>query len=193
MAPATPQPDARHTFESQIRELYGRTAYTHKTHLKMADRMNGRQSRIKIIQIVVSAIIAGGAIGSIFADNPALPVLTAVVATLNLVVASYLKDVNPGAVAARHCEAGSSLWRVREDILSLLTDIRDTSISLSDLQARRDEQIAVLTDIYAGAPPTDSKAYGQAQQALKNNEELYFSDDELDRLLPKALRRGQSA
>ena len=190
MDQATPQPDARHTFESQIRELYGRTAYSHKTHLKMSDRMNGRQSFIKIVQIVVSAVIAGGAIGSIFADQPALPILTAVIATLNLIVASYLKDVNPGAVAARHCEAGSSLWRVREDILSLLTDIRDASIPLAELQARRDEVISVLTDIYAGAPPTDSKAYGEAQKALKNNEELYFAEDELDHLLPKALRRA---
>ena len=54
---------------------------------------------------------------------------------------------------------------------------------------QRDEINAELEAIYKAAPRTDSKAYAAAQDALKNQEELYFSDRELDHLLPKELRR----
>ena len=45
--------DARFAFESQVRENYGRVAYSHKTHLKMADKLAWRQSFYKIAQIVI--------------------------------------------------------------------------------------------------------------------------------------------
>lgn len=190
MEPSIPPTDARYAFESQVREAYGRVAYTHKTHLKMADRCGARQSQIKLLQIVVSGIIAGGAVGAVIADSKAAGIVTAIIATLNVILASYLKDVNPGATAALHCDAGSQLWKVREDFLSLITDARDEAISLAYLQQRREELISRLAEIYRGAPPTDAKAYAQAQDALKNKEDLTFSEQEIDLLLPNALRRG---
>ncbi|MBW8831485.1 MAG: hypothetical protein JF606_19115 [Burkholderiales bacterium] len=45
-----------------------------------------------------------------------------------------------------------------------------------------------LEEIYRGASRTDSKAYAAAQRALKDQEELFFSESELDHLLPKQLR-----
>jgi hypothetical protein len=42
--------------------------------------------------------------------------------------------------------------------------------------------------MYKAAPRTDSKAYGEAQEARKNAEELFFTDDELNKMLPKQLR-----
>lgn len=176
-------------FESQVREAYGRVAYSHKTHLKMADRKSAMQSRIKLAQIIVSAAIAGGAVGAVFSDTPILPVATALVATANLVLTSYLKDVNPGATAALHCDAGSQLWKAREDLLSLITDVHDEGVPLADLQRRRDDIQSRLAEIYRGAPPTDATAYAAAQDALKNREDLTFSERELDLLLPNALRR----
>jgi hypothetical protein len=38
---------------------------------------------------------------------------------------------------------------------------------------------------------TDGEAYGKTQDALKKNEELTFSELEIDVMLPAALRRGQ--
>ena len=37
--------------------------------------------------------------------------------------------------------------------------------------------------------PTNFKAYKKAQDALKNMEDMTFSDDEIDKFLPKELRR----
>ena len=191
---AQPSPDdARFAFESQVRENYGRVAYSHKTHLKMADKLAARQSFYKIAQIVLSALITSGAIGALVFEKRWVAAVTALVSMAQLALSSYLKDVNPGAVAALHCDAASDLWGIREDFLSLIADSRDTSSPLDELKERRIAVQERLAKIYKGAPQTDGDAYKKAQMALQNNEELTFSEAELDRLLPPSLRRGGEA
>ncbi|WP_414859209.1 hypothetical protein [Pseudomonas aeruginosa] len=53
----------------------------------------------------------------------------------------------------------------------------------------RDELQSRLTNIYATAPRTNSKAYGIASDGLKVQEEMTFSDEEIDKFLPAALHR----
>jgi hypothetical protein len=96
--------------------------------------------------------------------------------------------LNPGAETQKHREAASDIWNVRESYLSLLTDIRDASVPLTKLRTRRDELQSALHKIYKAAPRTDDVAYGKAQTALKDNEELTFSDAEIDAFLPAPLR-----
>ena len=103
-----------------------------------------------------------------------------------------MKDVDPCQAAQKHRETASAIWNIRESYLSLLTDIRDGANSLDSLRARRDALQKALFEIYQTAPNTDSKAYEKAQQALKENEELTFSDAEIDIFLPKPLRRTGS-
>ena len=74
-------------------------------------------------------------------------------------------------------------------MLSLITDMRGGCDEVQ-IRVRRDEINGQLEIIYKAAPRTDGKAYAAAQNALKNAEELYFSDCELDHLLPPALRVG---
>jgi hypothetical protein len=62
-----------------------------------------------------------------------------------------------------------------------------TSFPLSDLQKRRDDLQAQLHKIYRIAPHADGKAYGEAQDVLKNKEDLTFTDGEIDAFLPAPL------
>jgi hypothetical protein len=95
---------------------------------------------------------------------------------------------DPGAgKAQKHRETASDVWKVREACLSLLTDIRDPALPITDLRKRRDDLQAQLYKIYRAAPHTDGEAYGKAQDALKKNEELTFSELEIDVTLPAAL------
>jgi hypothetical protein len=68
-----------------------------------------------------------------------------------------------------------------------LVDIRGASAA-DPLRARRDELNASLEAIYRAAPRTNDRAYRAAQKALRQAEELFFTDDELDKMLPKQLR-----
>jgi hypothetical protein len=156
----------------------------------MADGCSAWLRRLKWGQIILSALTTAGAIGVVF-DHTSLFFTygTLLVSLGMLILNSYAKDLNPGAEAQQHREAASGIWNVRESYLSLLTDIRDPSVPLAKLRSRRDELQAALHKIYKSAPRTNDKAYGKAQTALKENEELTFSDGELDAFLPASLRR----
>lgn len=191
------QPDPHYHFESQIRECYGRCAYTHKTHEKMAERLAEKQKTWKVTNIILSALITAGAVGTLFREETGLlhyaDYATALLAFLSLAINSYLKDLDPGALAQRHRESASDIWNVRDSYQSLITDTLDPRIPIEQLRARRDALQATLHKIYLGAPFTDDKAYAKAQDALKNNEDLMFSDNEVDKMLPTTLRRAQRA
>ncbi|MFG1226009.1 SLATT domain-containing protein [Xanthobacter wiegelii] len=187
----------RYALESQIRECYGRCAYTHKTHEKMAERLHARHQRGKWINIVLSALITSGAVSVLFSKGSAWEGLasyaTAALSVLSLIFNAYLKDLDPGALAQRHRETASDMWNVREAYLSLITDILDTKTELENIRNRRDDLQEKLHKIYHGAPHTDGSAYGKAQDALKNNEDLTFTDTEIDLMLPVSLRRSRRA
>ena len=60
---------------------------------------------------------------------------------------------------------------------------------LEDARQIREKLQQELVVIYEKAPQTISKAYREAQKALKLHEELTFSDDEIDLFLPKTLKK----
>lgn len=177
------------TLESQLREMYGRVAYTHKTHEKMADAYEAKYRWIKRAEIVLSAISTSSILWAVFGDSRLGIVIGAVISTVLLGFVLYFKEAPLGAFAQRHSETAARLWGFREELLSLLVDLKNGLVA-DDVRSRRDSINSQLERLYRGAPRTDPKAYAAAQKALKEAEELYFSDDELDHLLPPALRRA---
>jgi SMODS and SLOG-associating 2TM effector domain family 4 len=156
----------------------------------MADRGSSRLKQTKLIQIVMSALTTGGAIGVIFSDKSTFfPYATAALSISLLILNSYVKDIDPGQLAQRHREAASDIWNIREAYLSLLSDLRDPALPMDALRQRRDDLQSQLYKVYKSAPHTDSKAYGEAQNALKNLEDLTFSEAEIDAFLPTPLKR----
>ena len=189
--------DEEHTaLESQVRECYGRCAYSHKTHERMADRRTTWLRRVKWIQIILAALTTCGALGVIFSkDGTYYAYATAALSFASLVLNSYMKDLDPGQAAQKHRETAADLWNIRESYLSLLTDIRSQCVPLEGLRERRDKLQDQLHRVYRIAPHTDGKAYVEAQYRLKDKEDLTFSDSEIDSMLPTTLRRsagGQS-
>jgi hypothetical protein len=181
----------RYEIESQIRECFGRCAYSHKTHEKMAERSASWLHTVKWAQIGLSALTTVGAISVLFEKGSLYAAYaTTGLSFLTLMVNSYMKDLDPGQAAQKHRETASDLWNIRESYMSLLTDIRDNSIITDKLRERRDELQVLLHSIYRSAPHTDGKAYGQAQDALQNREDLTFSEAEIDHFLPTSLKRS---
>ena len=181
--------DVDATLEGQIREMYGRVAYTHKTHEKMADRYISRYKRIKTAEIALSAVSSGSLLVAVLGDSRAATIIGALLSTLLLGLTLYFKEASLGESAQKHTEVASKLWAVREALLSLLTDMQDGR-DVASVRAERDKLNATLADAYRSAPRTDGDAYEAAQKALQQQEELFFSDSELDHLLPNKLRKG---
>ncbi len=178
--------------EAQLRECYGRVAYSHKTHEKCADIYQDRLKTFKNIQITLSVITTGGLIVSLFGQNPVSTKLAAITSTILLGVTAYSKENDLGQLAQKHTQVAGDLWNIRESYLSLLTDIADKNVSITKIREKRDQLQVDLKKVYEVAPRTMKKAYEQAQEALKLNEELTFSDEEIDNMLPSSLRSKKS-
>jgi hypothetical protein len=62
------------------------------------------------------------------------------------------------------------------------------SLSLDQVQAKRDALQNLLESVYQNAPRTIEQAYRLAQKALKVDEQMTFSNEEINNFLPNTLR-----
>lgn len=177
--------------EGQLRECFGRVVYSHKTHEKCADILMTRLSRIKLLQIILSAITTGGFIAAIFGAGKIGALIGVTISTALLVLNSYTKNYDMGELSQKHRQAGADLWIMREKYLSLITDARIGKKTIDVIAEERDRLLYELHAVYSGAPSTNNRAYKKAQEALKQLEDMTFSDKEIDAFLPRELRRSE--
>lgn len=176
--------------ESQIRECFGRVVYSHKTHEKCADIYHRKQSHIKLIQIGLSAVTTGGLVALFTSDNWGAKILATLCSTILFGLNAYMKQHDLGELSTKHSTAASKLWDLRESYLSLLTDLRSGTVTAKEAIQQRDKLQRALLAVYQAAPRTLDDAYRLSQQALQVNEELTFSDAEIDKFLPAPLRKS---
>ena len=65
-------------------------------------------------------------------------------------------------------------------------------ITSEEAAKKRDQLLCDLDLIYKNSLPTTSKAYQKASVALKKDEEFTFSDEEINKFLPKDLWLNQA-
>ena len=175
--------------EAQIRECFGRVVYSHKTQEKCADIVLTLHKRLKLMLIIVSAIVTTSLLIKLFGEQDWALMVGVILSTILFGLNTYMKDYDLGEISQKHTNAANDLWDIRETYLSLLTDIRANQVSVNQVINQRDELQRRLHNIYSGSPRTNFKAYKEASKALKENEELTFSDKEIDAFLPKELRK----
>jgi len=171
-----------------VREEFGRVAYSHKTHLKMVDRLNCTMLWEKRANALLLTLTAGDTIGVLLTDARLAKIAAVVLSALALLLMVYSLSRSRDRLVELHRRAALALWGLREDYIHLIGDLKGGAISASDARARRDALKKVAARIYATAPDTDNAAYQDARKALKSDEELTFSDAEIDVMLPRALR-----
>jgi len=176
---------------AQIRECFARVVNTHKTHEKQADILVQKEKFWKCIQTILSVIVPGtflATLGLLFGHEKICTLigllLSAVLAVINL----YLNNSNYGVELLRHEKIAVQLWDIRERYLSLITDLMINSIDIDSARKIRDDLMIRLENIYMIASRTSQTSYKKAQKGLKFNEELTFSSNEIDMLLPEKLR-----
>lgn len=182
--------DSEKILEGQLRECYARVVYTHKTQEKCADILLSQHKCIKFWQITLSALVTGGILTTLSDEwEVSATWFSAILSTFLLALNSYTKDYDLGEISQKHRAAAADIWLIREKYLSLLTDLRAGLRPLDEVRRERDALLAELHTTYSGAPSTNYKAYEKAQKALKELDDMTFSDDEIDKLLPREMRR----
>jgi hypothetical protein len=183
------QSNSLQIIEAQLRENYGKIVYSHKTQEKCADILTSQHKLIKNTQVILSALITTGLLVRIFKGEEWALVASTILSAIQFGFTSFLKEYNLGETIQKHSTAALELFDIREKYLSLLTDLRAELITLEALIKKRDELLEELSKTYKGSPRTFSKAYKEAQRALQLNDELTFSDEEIDKFLPNSLRK----
>lgn len=178
--------------EDQIRECYGRVVWAHKTHEKCADILNSKNNNIKLWQIILSAITTSGIFITVLGDSKEAGIIAALISMIALALSTYVKKYDLGGMAQKHATAAYSIWNIRENYFSLLTDIHAGVVNEEEIRKVRDKLQSDLHKIYKGSPRTLTKAYSEASKALKEMEELTFIDEEIDKFLPRSLRKTES-
>lgn len=185
---------AADALEANVRESFGKVVHSHKTHEMMVDQLNDRICLVKWSKLVLMFATTAAIVTDIF-DFFQLGMLDIIVAAITCSLALgttiYQIGVNPERMVQEHKRAMHRLWVIREDYANLIGDIHDKIISEKVARARRDSLLQRLGAVYADCPDVNHEAYEAARKALKINEEMTFSSQEIDQFLPAPLRRSK--
>jgi hypothetical protein len=180
---------------AQVREVFGRVVYSHKTHEKQADlcfrKHRGQQAALVVFTAASAGTFLAALLGK-FVSPQIAGLVTSFIALIVTALTLATKSFKFGEESEAHRDIASRLWDVRESYLSLIADLMSGATSAPDARERRDKLQEATRAAHADAPRTTSKAYGRAQDGLKNNEELTFTSREIDLFLPEALRLNES-
>ncbi len=174
-----------------VRESFGRVAYTQKTHEKAAEIESGKAGIVKWINILLTTLTTSSILVDLISSQEVFKYVSSILSALTLAFVIFQLSFDPDERAGKHRQTAKELWLIREKYINLLADIKSDSIDSHELIKQRDRLAQEAGLIYKFAPQTTSKAYKAAQKALKINEELTFSDDELNSFLPKELHFSQ--
>ncbi len=170
----------------QIKEQYGKLVYSYTCHWGTANHLKTRSSFFHWLQILLSAVSAGGCIAAVVQDQAKLAWIGGVLSTLLLVVGGYLKDKDFDLERNAHISSANKLWLLREEYISLMTDY--SFLSEDEIVKKRDDLVKKTIKVYEIAPQTDRRSYAEAKKALKEKEVQFFQTNELNCMLPEHLR-----
>lgn len=181
----------REIVRSQIKDAYGRLTYSYTTQNKQADIYGAYSRRMKWLQLILS-VCSTCCIMSLFAQETRIQLWLAVISSsLLALVSAFAKEASYDEKATRCEKAADSMWPIRERYIAFLADF-DTMPD-SEIVSCRDELTVHVAKVYATVPKTSPNAYSQAQKALKNEEEQFFTESELDNMLPTMLRSSDNS
>ena len=181
--------DYRQKLESQISEQFGKLVYSYTCHWEEISILKCYNNLIKWGEIILTAISATGMVSFLIFDEKWLAIIGAVFSTVSLALTLFSKEYNLEEKIVKHQNTADDLWLVREQYVSLLTDLE--KISEEEICKRRDKLVADSSAIYKVALPTSDRSYKKAQKKLKKDEYQFFSQEELNKMMPSHLRKTE--
>ncbi len=170
--------DTNSKLKNQIMEAAGNVQYTFIAHWNIVNRLKEQYWIIKIGQIVLTALAAGGFLTSLISGIPQLSWLGGLTSAIALGINLYMLNFNLPDNIKQHTDAANALWEVRERYKSLIVDF--DSIEIDAVRERRDKLIQTVSDINKRYPGTDEKSFIKAQNDVEKYE---FDDGETAKVL----------
>lgn len=163
--------------------------FTHKTHEKERERLSRFSIIAKWVNIILSAFTFGGIITALGTDELGWKIASAILAVLSAGFAIFQLSFDPARSAEAHRTTAKRLLEIRNRYELLIADMMSNDASSQELRQRRDQLSDMANEAYRSAPDTSPSAYERAQDALGTKQEMTFTEGEIDKFLPQALRR----
>lgn len=171
-----------------VRQQYASVVWTHKIQEKQADLYAGQYKWLETINIIAAALTTCGIIGVIFNDGIALKVVTALISFVSVAISAYNKSFDLKTLSAGNKGAANQIIGIRNELIHVISELHMMEKDVADINYEFVEIMQRLNILYGEIPPTTDKAVKKAATALKDKKEYTFTDDEIDRYLPPALR-----
>ena len=175
--------------ESQLRNCYANIVYNHKIQEKAADRCRHTLTKLQVTEIALSAATTVGLVTVLLGTGKIGTAISLLLSGILLAITLVTKEFDLGDKASKHADSAARLLSLREAYFSLLCDIRSGLITAEKARKLRDQLSERSSQIFTSAPRTDSKDYKTACEALQKNEEYSFSNEEINKFLPKELHK----
>lgn len=176
--------------EDLVRTRYASVAWTHKIQEKQAEIYDSRYSTMATINIIAASVTSAGVISLFFTEQVWVKYASTIVSFVTVFLGSYLKTFDFSSMSKSNKAAATKLVVLRDELQTLLFKIRVCSNPINELECEFEDIQKRIHAVYAEAPKTTDAAVKMAGEAINLKKDNSFSDDEIDLLLPEALRRG---
>lgn len=180
----------REPIHAAVRELYGRVVYTHMVHEKERELWSAKVCRMNNYTIWLAGATTFFAIISATIKPTFAIYATAVFALMTICFVMWQSNFDPAGKEAQHRVAAKELLWIREQLLLLIMDCHISTCSDEKLDNCLQMIMREVTAVYKFAPNTSAKAYALADASIKGGH-FTFSDEEIDSMLPVALRKNK--
>ena len=171
---------------AQVRECFGKVAWSHKTQECQASIYNDYHNRLVWIKIILAGLAAGSGIISLFSEGNAR-CAAAILSSIVLIVDLIFKNHAYSEKSAQHQAVATKLWRIREAYQTMIAELMSDQFEPSDIRNRIEQLADRLEKVYEIAPRTSDSAYKKASEKLHSGS-CSCADEEVDGLLPPKLR-----
>lgn len=107
-------------------------------------------------------------------------------------ITTYFKSYDLKSLQKQHKKTAVELLELREDLVSVLCDIKTGRYTEEELKVKRDLMLKRKIDIAKNTIDPDDKAVNKASDNLKNRKDNTYSDNEIDSFLPILARKKQN-
>ncbi|MCE5198210.1 MAG: SLATT domain-containing protein [Armatimonadota bacterium] len=175
---------------SVARELFARVAWTHKTHEKERERWSRKVRCERWLNVLLVGLTTALAVIGAIVASKTMFVVTSIVGAASTAFVIYQVSFDACGIESQHRIAAKKLVALRDRYLLFILKASTASTPVIELQRGLEALQTETSLIYESAPDTSPEAYAMTSVGLKDNEELTFSDKEIDIMLPNNLRLG---
>ncbi|WP_315534473.1 SLATT domain-containing protein [Lancefieldella rimae] len=170
--------DRQQTCKLRAKKLYEDVSWTHKMQAKQCDLYEARDTRLKILSIVLVALTSSGIFSGLFLDNRLVDIASAVLAFVSLFV-TIDREARGYEARRSACEQATNNFlplRAKAEKLYLKLCCPNEELDVDE------HELDLLQERYAllcsSTPPTSAKSKTLADKAKASGEMKILVDDD---------------